>query len=84
MKKILISSLGILMLTGCAGRVWVNPNVSNYQAQRDWQECDYDANRSVQVNYGGSDAAVIGAAFRIAELKSMCMQNKGYHLENRQ
>lgn len=78
MKKLICGIGLVVMLAGCGGRL-VNPNVSQAQAQRDWDECDYEARRSVPVPYGrGQTAAVIGASMQINDLRMQCMRLRGY------
>lgn len=78
MKK-LICGIGLaVMLTGC-GRPMINPNVSQAQAERDFEECKMVAITSVPVPYGrGQTAAVIGASLQQRQVIEQCMKLRGY------
>jgi hypothetical protein len=86
MKKLIIMAGCIVMLSGCAmNRVWVSPNVTYAQAQQDYSDCSYDAEKYSFVQPWGSG---VGAGYvqgmRKLELMNACMTNRGYHLENKQ
>jgi hypothetical protein len=82
-RKSMKKSIAIILLagclTGCAGGPYVNRNVSQTQANRDWDECTYEASKAVQVNIGMSMSQVIGGSMRLNEVRGMCMNLRGYH-----
>lgn len=84
MNKIVIVAL-IVTLAGCAKPMWVNPNVSQQQAQKEYSECQYDAVKHGR-SYNGMDdpiAAAFAIESRKSDLMTACMQMKGYHQETR-
>ncbi len=78
-----------LVLAGCAPKVFVHPNPGAVNQMADASQCDYEilmAQRGVRVPYwynnnqaaGYLIGAVIGQAIRNDQLRTLCMQAKGY------
>jgi hypothetical protein len=88
MKKILTNLLVVYILfniTGCANKVWVNPNVTSDKANQDMADCKYDSVKYGHVNMWGTGVgAGIEQGLREVEIISTCMSTKGYRLESQQ
>ncbi len=68
-----------VFITGCAKTMWVNPNVSNDQAQKDFAECQYDTVKHGHVDMWGTGVgAGIEEGLRKNEIMTTCMSSKGY------
>lgn len=80
-------AISILVGSGCASRnVWVRDNTDGAQAQKDFNECKYDSNKSSFVPYGDGRSPISAGfqeGFQGANLMSQCMRAKGYYLVNR-
>ena len=81
-KGIIAIALSSAFISGCSQKVWINPSVSNQQAQKDFAECKYDTVKYDTPYNGVSDpiAAGIASGFRQNEIMSTCMTAKGYRL----
>lgn len=77
MKKLICGIGLVVMLSGCAVRM-MNPNVTQAQAERDWEECKYVAITSIPVPYGRSDGAVLGASLQQRQVIEQCLKLRGY------
>ncbi len=77
-----------LIIGGCATQnTWVHSTKTQAEAQKDFMECQYDAEKHGFVPYGGGTSAVsagIQEGVRKVQLMSSCMTSKGYYLANRQ
>jgi len=72
------TAIGMLLLTlfacGCGGRTYYkNPNASDVQEEKDYNECDFEAAKAT-----GNLADKDGRADRTKELVDKCMKARGY------
>lgn len=87
-KKLNIFVLAIVavLTSGCArDRIWVNPTVTNEQAQKDMAECKYDSVKYAPgYNFVGDPiAAGFARGMRENDIISVCMSSKGYSLQEK-
>ena len=75
-----------MALVGCAtNKAYYNPKKTHDEAQKDWNDCRYDAKKYGFVPMWGSTGVGPGVeqAMRENELFKMCMEGKGYYLVDR-
>jgi len=88
--KSIFKPIGVMILiSGCATstNVWYNPSVSQQQAQKDWNQCEYEASRGAYTPMGAFDSPIssgIQEGFQKVSLMSKCMTAKGYYLTNQE
>lgn len=77
----------LLLSFGCApSRVWVNPSKNGDEAQKDFRECQYDANKSSYTPYGDGRSPIsagVQEGFQSVTLMNDCMRLRGYYLVNK-
>jgi hypothetical protein len=73
MKKILLFGIGVMLLSGCAGNPFCHPGRSTEQINKDWGECDYQAESATGSSAMGGDRET-----NQAYLLNKCMKAKGY------
>jgi hypothetical protein len=84
MKTLALVVAGLLM-AGCASNMaYYNPKKSNDEAQKDWNECRYDATKFGYVPMWGTGVGPgIEQALREREVFARCMDSKGYYQVDR-
>ena len=85
-KVLMVVTVAAVLMAGCAQQIWVNPSVSNEQANREFNECKYDAVKHTP-GYdfvGDPVAAAFAAGMRENEIMSACMASKGYSLQSKE
>jgi len=85
LKKLVVAAALVVGLLGCATNMaYYNPNKTNDEAQRDWNECRYDSKKYGYVQMWGTGVGPgVEQAMRESELFKMCMETKGYYLVER-
>ena len=64
----------MLCLSGCGGRTYYkNPNASDVQEEKDYNECDFEAAKAT-----GNLADKDSRSDRVKELIDKCMKARGY------
>ena len=83
LKVIIALTIATLLISGCAKKMWINPNVTNEQAQKEFAECQYDSVKHTPSYDLVSDpiAAGISQGMRKDDIMSTCMASKGYLLK---
>ena len=77
MKKLMLL-VCVVIVTGCQTKL-VKPGVSQWQAQRDLAECQYEAEKYGHVNMWGSGVgAGLAEGLRKNKITRQCMELKGY------
>lgn len=93
---IMIAMVILASLAGCAtANQWTRAGTSAAQAEADMKICEYEANLGIgagqhtQVYTGGMGAAIgagigdgIADAIRIAQLRSLCLEARGYRRQS--
>jgi hypothetical protein len=88
MKRILVSSTLILLLSACAAQPrwrWEKPGGAGTDAtrQQDYAQCDYEASAATASLGSGGYRTIVGSsmekALRENELIQKCMQARGWY-----
>ena len=82
-KQMLLAVLltGMILVQGCGG-YWINPNVTDEQARRDFAECGYEATKYSYTPMGRFDNPIVAGiqeGMQYNKIMTQCMKAKGYH-----
>jgi hypothetical protein len=85
MKTLALVVAGLLMVGCASNKAYYNPKKTHDEAQRDWNDCRYDATKFGYVPMWGATGVGPGVeqAIRENDIMKQCMDSKGYYLVER-
>lgn len=83
MKRLIVLASAVAILSGCATTMYPPSGMSQYEAQRAWMECEYEAEKYGHVDMWGTGVgAGLEEGLRKNKIKKQCLMLKGFTASN--